>query len=201
MLTGNEYALLSAARSGLESALSESLPNWVAAAQNACLTVTFGPSTPLLASQEASCLEWVGLQVRLATLTPAYNRCARRGRKRTILCRAPLFNGLARDAAGVYTADAKAHRAIVDRGFTGACATELGSTATQLRDAHQLVSSTRTLLADWQLLVGSVEGRTPGTGVKQARIERDTNVVTSDIRLLSRDEPPVDLSRCPHQMA
>ncbi len=200
-LTGNEYALLSAARLGLESALSERQPNWMVAVRNACLTVTFGPSTPLLATQKASCLGSVGLRVALATFTRAYDRCARRGPKRTILCRAPLYKELARDAASAYTGDLRAQQAIVKRGFTGACVTALGSTPTQLGDAHKLVASTRKLSADWHLLVGIVNGQTPRSKLKQNRIERDTTVVKNDIRLAFRDNPPADLSSCPHQTA
>lgn len=201
MLTGNEYALLSAARLGLESALSERQPNWVAAAQNACLTVTFGPSTPLLASQKASCLRSVGLRVALATFTAAYDRCARGGSKRAILCRAPLYKELARDAASAYTGEVRAQRAIVERGFTGACVTALGSTPMQLDDAHKLVASTRKLSADWNLLAGIVKGQTARSKLKPDRIERDTTLVRNDIRSVSRDYPPADLSSCPHQTA
>jgi hypothetical protein len=199
MLTGSEYALLSAARLGLESALSESRPNWVVAAQNACLTVTFGRSTPLLASQKASCLGWVGVRVTLATLTAGYDSCARRGPERTIRCRAPLYTGLARAAASAYTADVKAHEAIVERGFTGTCVTALGSTAMELGDAHRLVGSTRRLSADWHLLVGIADGQTPRGKLKGNRVERDTTVVWHDIRPVLRDAPPADLSSCPHQ--
>lgn len=201
MLTANEYALLSAARLGLASALSERQPNWIAAAHNACLTVTFGPSTPLLAGQKASCLGSVRLQVALATFTPAYDRCARRGPTRTILCRAPLYEELADDAASAYTGDVRAQRAIIARGFRGACATALGSSRRKLVDAHKLLASTRKLATDWHLLVGIVEGRTPRSKLKPDEIERDTTVVKNDVRLVSRDNSPADLSSCPHQTA
>ena len=200
-LTGNEYTLLSAARLGLDSALSERQPNWVAAAQNACLTVTFGPSTQLLASQKATCLGSVRLRVALATFTPAYDRCARRGEKRRVLCLAPLYRGLADDAASAYAGALTAQRAILKRGFASACVDVLGSTRAQLGDARKLVASTRKLSADMRLLVGIVDRQAPRGRLKQDQIERDTGVVRNDVRLVFRAAPPADLSSCPHQMA
>ena len=137
----------------------------------------------------------------MATFTPAYDRCATRGQKRTILCRAPLYEKLARDAASAYAGDLRAQHAIVERGVTGACVTALGSTPVQLGDAHKLVASTRKLSADWHLLVGIVEGQTPRSKLKQDRTKRDTTAVKNDVRLVFRDNPPADLSSCPHRTA
>jgi len=201
LLTGNEYALLSASRLGLESALSERQPNWVVAAQNACLTLTYGPSTPLLASQKASCLASVGLRVTLARFTAAFDRCARRGPRRMIACREVLYAGLAREAASAYAGQVKAQRAILERGFTGACVTALGSTRMQLDDAHKLLASTRKLSGDWRLLVSIGDRQTLRIKRKQAQqIRRDTALVSHDIRLGFRHgQLSTDLSSCQHQ--
>lgn len=200
MLSGNEYALLSAARLGLDSALSERQPNWVAAAQDACLTATFRSPTPLLVSQKASCLGTVKLRALLAVLGPDYNRCAKRGRKGETVCRAPLYKQLARDAASAYRGDLKAQRAIRKRGFTGACLTALGSTRAALGDEHKLATSTRKLSVVWRLLAEIAKGRITGNKLKQSRIDRDTRIVRADINRYFRHYPANDLSGCPHQM-
>lgn len=199
MLTGNEYTLLSAARLGLEAALSESEPNWVVAAQNACLTVTFGRPTSLLTTQKASCLSFVRLRVASVTFSAAYDRCARRGAKRATPCRAQLYGRLAGDAASAYAGELRANRAIFARGFRGACVTVMGSTPAQLEDTHKLVASTRRLAADWRLLVAINERRASPRRLKQERIDGDSTAVSRNLRLVLQAPTRADLSSCPHQ--
>lgn len=201
MLTSKEYALLTASRMGLQSALTEKQPNWIVAAQNACGTLTYETSTPLLASQKASCLASLELRVELTGFSPAFKKCAKGGVKRTVLCRAPLYQQLARNAANAYTVERKAQQAIVKRGFTGACISLLGSTPPQLRNSRKLAASTRKLYAYWHLLVRVDERKAPLSEFKQRKLNHDAKVVSKDIHLVSGAFAHTDLNGCPHPPA
>jgi hypothetical protein len=198
-LTGHEYALLSASKLGFDQALRDKGPNWPAAAQNACLSDTFGTSTPLLTSQKTDCLGLAKLDVALASFPAAYARCAKLGRKRRIVCLVPRYETLADDAVDAYRGDVQARRAILKRGFTGACAAALGSTPKRLGDDRKLVASSKRLSADVQLLVEIEQGRRPPGSPGSRRLGEDSRALNRDIRLVTRETPLDDLSSCPHQ--
>lgn len=198
-LTNHEFTLLTAAKLGLDQALQNKGSNWQTAARNACLTVTFGGSTPLLTSEKADCLGSLSLNVDLTSFPQADARCSSRGEKGKVACLAPLYKTLARDSAGAYAGDLNAFHVSVKRGFTGTCLATLGATQKQLRNDRNLVASTRQLSADMQLLVKISDGRASPTELSQTTVDAHTRVFQRDIGAVLREGSPDDLNSCPHQ--
>ena len=198
-LTDHEYTLISAAKLGLEQALTHKGTHWRADARNACLTVTFGVSTPLLASEKVDCLGSVALEVDLTLFPAADTSCTARGPKRKILCLAPLYRTLARDSSSAYTGDVKLRKVIVRRGFTGPCLAALAPSQRQLRDGRNLVASTKQLSSDMYLLVRIADGQAPPGRLNQGRVDAHTGVFDRDLGRILRDSSSYTLNSCPHQ--
>jgi hypothetical protein len=198
-LTDHEFTLLSASRLGLDSALRNRGQNWTAAARNACLTLAFGASTPLLASEKVDCLASVTLELALDSFQTADAKCTTRGQRGKVFCQAPLYKALARDAADAYASDLKERQTIVRRGFTGACLATLAPSQKQLRDNRGLVAASKQVSADIYVLVNIAHGRAPPSRLTQSRVDAHSSVLEREINKILLDSSPDNLNSCPHQ--
>lgn len=200
-LTQHEFTLLSAAQLGLGQVFGlGSSKRALAQAEDQCMGVTFGVSTPLLVSERASCLRQLTLTLLLESYRKTSDRCQGRPSEAAKLrCAVPIDKRLAGAARATYAVDAKVMRVSERRGFVGRCLAALAFTQAQLADQHKLARASRTLLTSIPHVLSGLRGSDLMAGLsKVRRIDNEEEAVQALASKVLEVRSPA-ITACPQQ--
>ena len=193
-LTAAEYGSLGGMISSLSAAGRAKPTNWPAMQRVCMLGRT---STALLVSVRSACEADVRFLGSIGTFAAGIARCGH-AMPHKLVCEAELYNTLARDSSAAYAADAAAHTAATNRGFSGTCLAVIATTAAQLRLEKQLTGATKTLAADLSALARVAEGH-PMPGVTQTKVDSDAAAFERILQALLASPSASNIRACPHQ--